>query len=117
MRTDIAVNANASVRVPQIPLASPGRKAYAERGDWIEWGDGERGRVIGAITESGTQYICVACELLGGCVCELWIAPQDVYDCRAHFDNAKSAWLHGDAFLASDPDKARNAFNLLASQL
>ena len=124
MRTDVTVDTEKKLRLPQIPLFSPGRCHEAGRGDYVEWetrGSSYRGRAIGVVTnpDDSQELLCVAMQMLGGCVCERWVDPSWVIDARSSSDayEEKSRWLHSEDFLSTHPDKATNAFNLLTEEL
>jgi hypothetical protein len=124
MRTDCQIDTTAEARCKQIPIHSPGRNAFAKRGDLVWWGiKGHEahhvGRVIGVVTAHDLPhpYLCVA-MLLGDVACEHWVNPDDVIDCRSILcGHDKLQWLFGPAFLSTPPDKARQCYELLVSQM
>ena len=122
MRTDVTVDTTRSIRCPQIPLIGAGRPSHVTRGDWIEWETGGlhcMGRVIGTVVnpDDNEDYIVIAMQMLGGCVCERWAKPEWVFNTAfggaSHGNEmmAKRKWLAGDEFMDTPPDVARDAFN------
>ncbi len=120
MRTDVKVRQKIEVRCKEIPLYSAGRPGSVKRGDWVEWGDGFRGRVVGSVVdpEDRKEYLVVVMQMLGGCCCERWVLPAEVTNTaygHGVFSNTyydKAAWLFGDQFMHTKPDAARQCFDL-----
>jgi len=125
MRTDVKVREKVKVRCPEIPITTAGRPSTVERGDWVEWSDGFRGRMIGAVTnpDDGNEYIVVVMQMLGGCCCERWVMPEDVintaYGSGSHVEMYydKASWLYGSQFMYTKPDAARQCFNLTVDDM
>lgn len=127
MRTDVRIYPHCSLRLPQIPLHSPGRNSSAGRGDVVWWQVGEAanaltqfGRVICVIEErddSAKTYLCVAMLLGGDMCCERWVDPAQVFDCRTVRNHEMLQWLCGMDFLLTPIDKARQCFDLNVTAL
>lgn len=126
MRTDVKVNQRGLTRCPEIPIASPGRPSSVTRGDWIEWGDGFRGRIIGTVVDPDDrkQYLVVVMQMLDGCCCERWVLPEHVTN-TAHGNagsqrdmyHDKASWLFGEQFFTTKPDAARQCFELTVDHM
>lgn len=116
MRTDITVDVDPDHRThcPQIPDRMPGRPASVARGDYIQTYT-HRGRVVGTIRSpiDGLVYLVTIVQGLSGSLSERWIHPNDVIDTAyGHNDYAEKAlWFHGEAFLATSHEDARDIFN------
>lgn len=124
MRRDVTIDLEGSLRCPEIPIFSPGRNAWAKRGDLIEFTIGGlecRGRVIGVVEDPDdfTKYLCVAKHMLCGTCCEAWVHPMHVIDVRSCHNEMqdKMAWLYGDQFLFTKPDAARQCFELTVDEM
>ena len=126
MRTDVTVTTEGEVRLPEIPIASPGRNSHAKRGDFIQWrtaGSDFFGRVIGFVDPPERQaegLLIVVAMHLHTLACERWVEPKDVYDChtvRSDYEYDKLEWLFGSDFFKTPPDLARQCFDKLADEL
>lgn len=132
MRTDCTIDLEGELRLPNIPIGSPGRRAWAKRGDVVEYrvgptGPGESswsfiGRVIGIVNAHDLRepHLCVAMLLRGSESCEMWITPSQVVDCydleNVH-TGVKALWLFSDAFLKTPVDMARNCHSYPTTEL
>ena len=125
MRTDVTVQTEGSIRCSEIPLLSPGRPSSVKRGDWVQWQIGTHdrvGRVIGFVSppeEPEKVYLVVAHLMLGGAACENWVDPDLVVDTSIGdgLFQDKASWLFSKDFIRTSVDKARDCFNLHASEL
>lgn len=83
------------------------------------------GRIIGTVVnpDDNEDYIVVAMQMLGGCVCERWVKPEWVRNTawggasHGNLMMAKRKWLAGDEFMETPPDVARDAFNLTVAEM
>ncbi len=121
MRTDVTVNVKKKHRCPNIPVNSPGRPSEVGRGDWIEWSEGYRGRVVGSVVapEDGKTYLVVIMQLLGGSCWERWVEPGQVIHTANDGStfHEKASWLFGDQFLTTKPDMARQCYSYTVDEM
>lgn len=126
MRTDVKIQAEFNeVRVPQIPLCSGGRPSYVTRGDFIEWGAGFRGRIVGLVKEAGDldvkeNHLVTVMIMLSGCCCERWVKASEVTNSargRKSLQGGamvkKGAWFYSDGFLNTPVDSARDCIHIV----
>ena len=81
------------LRIPSVPITSPGRPSSVKRGDWVSWvweGTYFTGRVLGVFDSpdnDGEEWLCVSMLMLGGSCCERWVDPKDVVNTAWHKEN------------------------------
>jgi len=121
MRTDVKIKTTGKVRIPSIPISSPGRAPFIERGDFIIADIGSHlyyGRVIGFVTnpDDHKDYIVVVTHTPTGSIWEQWVEPHQVVDASysiCGLYESKMRWFYSKDFLRTPPDVARNASNLM----
>lgn len=119
MRTDCHIDLERKLRLPNIPLCSPGRLSSAGRGDIVEHEAG-LARVIGVVTADDLDepHLCVAVLMGGSCVWERWLHPNDVWNCWSGDHGMNGAlWLFSPEFLGTPVDMARDCCRYLIRDL
>lgn len=125
MRTDVKIDIHKRLRTG---IVTPIGASTVGRGDLIEWSDASAyphvGRVICAIKPTARLdgdapdviqwYLCVAMTC-GGVVAERWVKPSDVIS--AYPPTKLLEWLMSDAFLRTDVDTSRDAYNRTGADL
>lgn len=119
MRTDCKVTRHQQ-RIPYGQLG-PGNKSDVGPGDMIHWDSTSGtniGRVIGKVTAPDVHEptVCVCMLMTSGLCTERWVPVASILRC-AVCQSDKAQWLFGRNFTATPIDRARQCFDLLASEL